>query len=257
VVVVENGPGPEPALPDDVALLRLPANLGYAGGMNAGIAALRAQGADRILLLNNDAILERGALRSLAEALDDPRVAAAGPVILSAADGRVESCGAAFDLASGRFRLLEHGEPPPPGEGLREADVLTGAALMVRATALDAVGLLDESYFHSFEDVDWCVRARDAGLRLDVVLGARVRHSGGMTLGAGSPDRLYYAVRNHLRAAERLRPLSGLPRWRRRALIVGRNLVHALGQRDVPRGAALRAVRDGVRDFRRGRTGSR
>src|SRR5260221_2161884 len=206
VLVVENGPGPEVALPEGVDLLRLAENRGYAAGMNAGIAALRAEGCDRILLLNNDATLEPGALRKMAEAFDAPRVAAVGPVVLRASDRQVESRGAEFDLVRGRFRLLDHGKAPP-GEGLVAADILSGVALMVRVSALDTIGPLDEAYFHSFEDVDWCLRARDAGFHLGVALGARVRHAGGRTLGVQSPDRLYYAVRNHLWVAERLRAL--------------------------------------------------
>ncbi len=256
VLVVENGPGPEVALPEGVELLRLPENRGYAGGMNAGIAALRAHGCDRILLLNNDATLEPGVLRKMAETFDDPRLAAVGPVVLRASDGRVESRGAEFDLVRGRFRLLDHGKPPP-GEGVVAADILSGVALMVRVAALDTIGPLNEAYFHSFEDVDWCIRARDAGFHLAVALGARVRHAGGLTLGAESPDRLYYAVRNHLSVAERLRPLPGLAGWSRRSLIVTRNVAYALRQGDVPRGAALRAVLAGISDFRRGRSGPR
>src|SRR5262249_16811752 len=88
VLAVENGPGPEPILPPGVDLLRLPENRGYAGGMNAGVAVLRARGCDRVLLLNNDATLEPGCLRRLAEALEDPALAAVGPVVLREADGR-------------------------------------------------------------------------------------------------------------------------------------------------------------------------
>jgi GT2 family glycosyltransferase len=192
----------------------------------------------------------------MAEALDDPRWAAVGPVVLRASDGRVESRGARLDLVRGRFRLLDHGKPPP-GEGLLAVDIVSGVALMVRVAGLDAIGPLDETYFHSFEDVDWCLRARDAGFRLAVALGARVRHAGSLTLGPESPDRLYYAVRNHLSVTERLRPLRGLAGWSRRSLIVARNVAYALRQGEVPRGAALRAVRDGVSDFRRGRSGAR
>jgi GT2 family glycosyltransferase/glycosyltransferase involved in cell wall biosynthesis len=257
VLVIENGPGSEPSLPEGASLLRLPTNRGYAAGMNAGIRALRERGCDRVLLLNNDATLEPGALRALAEALDDPRVAAAGPVVVRAADGRVESRGADLDLEGGRFRLLGHGDPTPGGEGRLAASVLPGVALMVSAAALDRIGPLDEAYFHSFEDVDWCVRARDAGFDLALVLGARVRHAGGRTLGARSPDRLYYAARNHLRALEKLRKRHGLARGTRLFFVLARNLAHALRQADVPRGSAVVAVLQGALDFGRGRTGPR
>lgn len=255
VVVVENGPGPEPPLAAEAEIVRLAENRGFAAGANAGIARLRERGCDRALLLNNDARLEPGALRRLAEALEDASLAAAGPVVLRP-DGRMESRGARFDTALGRARLLGHGEPADDAEGLVSVEGLSGAALMIRLAALDAVGGFEEQFFHSFEDADWCRRARAAGLSLAVVLGARARHAGGATLGA-SADRLYYAARNHLRAAQRGRPLGGVAGALRAAAIVALNLAHALRQDEVPRLRGARAVLAGLRDFRRGRFGPR
>jgi hypothetical protein len=257
VLVVENGPGPMPRASPEVAVLRLAENRGYAGGMNEGIAWLRREGCDRFLLLNNDAALEEGSLRRLAEALDDPALAAVGPVVLRASDGKVESMGARLEPRTGRSRLEGHGRRADKGQGIRPVESLSGAAFMLRAEALDRVGPLDEAYFHSFEDTDWCGRARAAGFALGVVQGATVRHGGGRTLGGRSADRLYYAARNHLRAAERLAPLRGGRRWIRRAAIVSLNLAHALRQGAVPRLEALHAVIVGSRDFARGRFGPR
>jgi GT2 family glycosyltransferase/glycosyltransferase involved in cell wall biosynthesis len=257
VLVVENGPAPAPPLPPGVELLRLPENRGYAAGMNAGIAALRAAGCDRVVLVNNDAVLAPGTLRRLAEALDDPSLAAVGPTVLRAADGRVESQGADFDPRRGRYRLRAAGAAPGDASARVAVDVLSGAVWALRMDAFDRVGPMDESYFHSFEDVDWCVRAREAGLALAVTTGATVLHTGSQTLGPSSPDRLYYAARNHLRAVERLHPLSGAGRWLRRAVVVGRNLAHALRQGEVPLRRAITAVLAGTRDFARSRFGRR
>jgi GT2 family glycosyltransferase len=257
VLIVENGPGVAWEPPPGVSLLTLPRNLGFAGGMNAGIDRLLETGCDRILLLNNDAVLEPGCLRRLAEALDDPALAAVGPTILREQDGRVESRGARFDPRWGRQRLAGHGERPDASEGRVPAEGLSGAVLMLSAAALARVGRLDEAYFLFFEDADWCLRARRAGLGLAVVRGARARHVGGRTLGVRSPERLYYAARNHLRAADRLWPLHGLAAWMRSGVILGLNLAHAVTQADVPRGAGVLAVMQGARDFRRGRVGPR
>lgn len=254
ILVVENGPGGDPVLPAGGELLRLPRNVGYAAGMNAGIARLRRLGCDRFLLLNNDARLDPGCLLRLAEALDgaEPGWAAAGPVVRRESDGRIESRGVRFDPRSGRHRLAAHGEEFRPGEARVAVASLSGAAWMVTAAALDRVGTLDEAYFHSFEDTDWCLRARAAGLSLALVRGAVARHGGSRTLGPSSPTRLYYAARNHLRAAERLGELTGPARGLRRAVIVALNLAHALRQRQVPRWAGVSAVLRGVADFHRG-----
>ena len=262
IVVVESGFGgasPQAAASasggTEVEVVRLPENLGYAAGLNAGVARLRAHGCDRFLFLNNDAVLEPGSLRRLAEALDDRRLGAVGPVVLRGAEARLESRGLCIDLRWGRQRLLGHGEPDRPSEGRLDVPSLSGAALMVSGAALDRVGPLDEMYFHSFEETDWCVRARREGFALAVVLGARARHAGGRSLGASSPEKLYYAVRNHLRAAERLLPLGPAAGLARRCSIVALNVAHVLRQGQVPRLAGLNAVLRGVSDFRRGRFG--
>ncbi len=255
LLVVENGPGPEPALPPGVELIRLSENRGYASGMNAGVAHLRSAGCDRFLLLNNDAVLEPGCLRRLAEALEDPGLAAVGPVVLRREDGRVESRGVRFDPRWGRQRLSGHGEWPEAREGIADAEVVSGAVWMLSRAAWERVGPLEESYFFSFEEVDWCLRARGAGLHVGVALDARARHWGSRTLGKGSPERLYYAARNHLHTAERHLPLAGPVRWLRRGAIVALNLAHALTQSQVARGAGLRAVLRGTADFCRGRLG--
>ncbi|HEV8254456.1 MAG TPA: glycosyltransferase [Vicinamibacteria bacterium] len=255
-LLVRNGPMPGGPTPKGVALVRLLANRGFAAGMNSGIDTLRA-GCDRFLLLNSDATLEPGAVRRLAEALEDETIAAAGPLVLRSQDGRVESRGARFDLHSGRQRLSGHGERAAAGEGTHEVEGLSGAVLMISARALDRIGPFDEDYFFSFEDADWCRRARQAGLRLVVVRGAVAYHVGGATIGAESPDRLYYAARNHLRAAERLLPLQGLARWLRRGSILALNLALALKGSGVPRRVAVRAVLAGTADFWRGRFGPR
>ena len=254
VLVVENGAsGLASPSPDR---LRLPENRGFAGGMNAGLERLLAEGCDRILLLNSDAVLEPDALRLLAEALDDPTLAAVGPVVLRAHDGRVESRGASVDLGWGRVHLEGHGDAPDDAEGRVSVDALSGAAIMLSRGAVERIGLLDEAYFFSFEDLDWCVRARRAGYALAVVLGARVRHVGSQTIGRASPRRFYYAARNHVRLVEKLEPLRGPRHWARRAVILGRNLAHAVAQDEAPRLGAGRAVLDGFRDARRGRFGA-
>jgi glycosyltransferase involved in cell wall biosynthesis/GT2 family glycosyltransferase len=256
VLILRNGPAPFDTTADGAAeVLALPSNLGYGAGMNAGVSHLRQAGCDRILLLNNDATLEPGALHRMAEALDDPALAAVGPVILREADGRVESRGASV---AGRWawpRLLGSGERHVAREGRIAVPSLSGAAWMVRASAFDAIGGLDEGFFHAFEDTDWCWRARRAGLGLAVVLGAVARHGGGRSLGAASPLRLYYAARSHLRAAERMFPLPVPVRWVRQGLVIALNAAHAMRQSDVPRLAGLAAVARGGLDFTRGVTG--
>lgn len=255
VLIVENGA--PPGVVSDEDHLRLPENLGFAGGMNAGLKQLLAEGCDRLLLLNNDAVLEPGCLGLLAEALEDPTLAAVGPVILRAGDGRVESRGVRVDLRFGRVRLVGHGEAPPEQGGVIPTAALSGAVLMLHRRALERVGLLDEAYFFSFEDIDWCLRAGHEGLGLRVVLGARARHAGSRTIGPGSSDQFYYAARNHVRLVSSHRRSVSSPLWLRLGAVAVLQVAHALGQSGAAREPAVRAVLAGLQDARRGRFGPR
>lgn len=255
VLIVENGVGP--GMPSDDQHLRFAENRGFAGGMNGGLKQLLAEGCDRLLLLNSDAVLEPDCLGLLADALTDPALAAVGPVILREGDGRVESRGVSVDLRFGRVRLEAHGQIPRDEKGVVSVDALSGAVLMLHRRALERVGLLDEAYFFSFEDIDWCVRAGRAGLGLGVVLGARARHAGSRTIGRGSSDRFYYSARNHVRFLSRHRSSALIPLSLRFGAAAVLELSHALRQTDARRGQAAGAVLAGLRDARLGRFGPR
>jgi GT2 family glycosyltransferase len=116
--------------------------------------------------------------------------------------------------------------------------------------------MFDEDLFAYVEDADWSLRARAAGLRLLVIPAARVRHKvSASTGGEGSPEAIYYSVRNLLTVCERHAPLGPLGTWRRRLTALGAFLAQALAGRRRREG--LKALRAGWRDFRAGRLGPR
>jgi hypothetical protein len=63
----------------------------------------------------------------------------------------------------------------------RQVEVVGGACLMLRRSALDQVGLLDERYFMYTEEVDLCYRLAEAGWQLWWVPGAEIVHYGGQS----------------------------------------------------------------------------
>jgi GT2 family glycosyltransferase len=232
-----------------VELIRNDENLGYAGGMNVGIRAALERGADAVLLLNNDVEVEPGAVAALAAAAGG--AGAVCPVVVFADDpDRVWYAGADFDPGrgyQGRHRTTVDGG---------ETERICGAAVLIPRETIERIGAFDEALFAYVEDADWSLRARATGLPLRVVPDARVRHKvSAATGGEGSPDALYYSVRNLLTVCERHSQLGLLGTWRRRLTAVAAFTAQALlGRR---RRAGLRAVRDGWRDFRQGRYGPR
>ena len=230
----------------EVELLRLGENRGFAGGNNAGIRRALERGADRVLLLNNDAVLTPGAAAALARH-DDAGLLACKIVY---PDGRVQYAGARFNAWLGysgrswtRVRSLE-------------VDRADGAAMAVSRAAVEKAGLLDEELFAYVEDVEWSLRIRNAGFRIVLVPDAVVVHKGSAsTGGATSTTNLYYDTRNTIAVVERHAPLPPGLRALRRGVVVGAHLVQAAVH---PRRAdAMRAVLAGWRDARRGRLGQR
>jgi hypothetical protein len=181
-----------------VEVVPLPANRGFAGGADEGARRALAWGAEGILFLNSDAVLEPGALGLLAAALEgDPRAAAAGPLILfDDGSGRAWFAGGRVAPAFGQVTHLGQGRdagdfPREP----RPAGFLTFCAVLVRREAWEAVGPLEEEFFAYGEDADWCLRARGAGWGLVHCPAARVRHRVNASLGAGSPTQAYLLSR--------------------------------------------------------------
>ncbi len=265
VVVVDNGSTDGSAdviaaSHPGVELVRLDENTGFAGGMNTGIRHAFAAGAEGVVTLNNDMVVDPAFVGPLTDALaSDPRAGAACSQILFAdPPDRVWYAGAPYDPRRGYHgRHTRYGEPPlPPDAGPYVTDRACGGAMLVSRAVAERVGLFDEELFAYAEDVDWSLRARAVGKHVLVVPASIVRHRvSAASGGESSPTTLYYDLRNGLTVAERHAPLGALGTVRRRTEAVAAHGVQAL--LSARRREGLAAVRDGWRDFRAGRLGRR
>ncbi len=240
----------------DVELIRTGVNLGFSAGNNVGIRRALAGGADWVLLLNDDAVADPGlatALGAAADARPDAGVLACKvyfaepPDVLMYAGGRVN------------LRLGYSGRQDGFGERddgrfdeLRDVERATGAAMAVSRAAIERAGFLDEALFAYAEDLEWCVRIRNAGFAIVFVPAARVWHVGSASTGGlRSPTSLYYDTRNVIAVAERHDPRGPVGAALRRGVVVA---THLLNARDA---SGARAVVKGWRDARHGRLGRR
>lgn len=186
----------------NVTVIEAGENLGYAGGNNVGLQWAFDHDADYALLLNNDAEVAPDFLRLLVEAAEaDARIGIAGPTIYY--HGRppvVWSAGGSIDWRRGKTWMvgLDELDIGQFGEVPREVDFLTGCALLVRISALERVGLLDERFFAYYEETEWCVRARRAGFNVVHVPRAHIWHKISPEARANSPLVHYYMTRNRL-----------------------------------------------------------
>ncbi len=179
IVVVSEAPGPEGT--EHVAV---GADAGFAARANAGIAAASSA---RVLLLNDDTELQRGALAALAEA---PPVA--GAVLLNWDDDSVQQAGIRVSR-SGRVRAVTAGDAD-------SVEAVSGAAMALDVDVWDRLGGFEERFGFYMEDIDFCLRAGGAA----VVAEARVRHRGGGTRSPRSPEAAFHLGRSHALLARRM-----------------------------------------------------
>lgn len=159
-------------------------DLGYAAGQNVGLKAAIANGAQYVVLLNNDVILEASAISSmLALAEADPSVGAVSVVMrYQHAINEVQFYGGG-KLISWRGKLVNAKGPED------RLDYVSGACLLLRVEAIREVGLMDERFFLYWEDVDYSVRMRAQGWLLKVAENAVVYHRGSASMSSRSPIR--------------------------------------------------------------------
>jgi GT2 family glycosyltransferase len=229
-------------------------NLGFSGGMNLGIRQALARGADCVLLVNSDVTVPPDCVARLERCLDRERAGIAGPVVMSRAEpGCVASLGISYAPGTGRMR--HRGFGAQLGDGSRvdggPVDAVSGCLMLIRREVFDAIGLLDEDFFYSFEEIDFCLRARRAGFSTALDGGAVAYHEGGRSIGPGTALRLYFAARNHLLLAGR----HDGPGTLRTLSIVALNVAHAVRARGSSLPARFGAVVRGVRDYVAGRVG--
>lgn len=264
-IVVDNGSsdGVAEAVADrfpHVEVIRSERNLGFAGGNNLGLRAAYESGADYMLLLNNDTVIDHRAVAELVEVAEQrPDAGALCPLIYYMDPSDVIwFAGAAFDPRRGHNGRHTGYAERDVGQydGVRETGRATGAAMLVSRRAIDEVGFLDERLFLHVEDVEWSLRMRAAGFRVLMVPAAKVWHHVSVASGGEhSPTIAYYSTRNTLAVSAWHAPLRGLAGLRRDLTILLVALVHARrAQRPFEN---LRSVMEGWRDYRAGRLGER
>ena len=259
VIVVDNGSNDEDVLRVVqatfsrrwVTLVRNPENLGFTGGSNIGITIALERGASAVMLLNNDARVERGAFATLLDYLAaSPEAGLVSPLILDESGDRIWAAGGvrARREVVCRLGLARRPVAEAPTSPF-SSYALIGCAIVARAEVIERVGQLDNDYFAYLEDIDYSVRVREAGWRLDVVPAARVRHRvSGASGGGYTPLRSYLLGRG---TALFVRKRGALDQRLGFAIAAPLGLLAAL-VREVPRGngaavvAKLRGYVDGL-----------
>jgi GT2 family glycosyltransferase len=211
-LVVLNGAGEDSlrvAQSAGCMLVRLPANIGFAAGVNVGIAH---GGSEYVLVLNDDVELDPSWLARTVAFLDQRQEFSycCGKIYQASGklDGQlIDNAGDALSLGGSAWRLgFGRIETSPTAEGKasvyfetpRAIWAVSATATLFRRALFEQIGNFDEDFFAYLEDMDLSLRAARAGLRGFYLPEATCRHWGSATLGAGSPSAVRLLTCNQL-----------------------------------------------------------
>ena len=242
----------EPHLPPWVVFLPQKENLGFAAANNLGMKRALADGAEYVLLLNNDTVCAPDMLEQLLRHAPAGAVCCPKMLFLDAPQELWFAGGELDRRTMGVVHLGGHEPDGPAYSKPREVSFITFCCVLLPRAVVEQVGFLDESLFMYCEDVDYCLRLQDAGIPLWYLPQAVLWHKAGAS--GGGALSMYYITRNTLTlrcrgAGPAVRTLRGL-----RVLIPGAARYAATRLIGRPRGRSCGIYR-GAMDFLRGKTG--
>ena len=187
-------------------------NLGFAKAHNDALARCRN---DYVLVLNPDCIVEPDTLERMIEVMEQhPEAGMAGCLVLNPDGSEQAGCRRLVPTPwrsmvrvlhlhriiknHPRFRSFVMAGLPLPGAP-EPVEAISGAFMFLRREAFEAVGLMDENYFLHCEDLDWCMRFRQAGWKILFDPQARAVHSKGLSTKAHPLLCEYYKHRGMVR----------------------------------------------------------
>jgi GT2 family glycosyltransferase len=265
-IVVDNGSADGSAdvverLFPEVMVVRSSSNLGFAAGCNRGMREAKPWKPAYFFFLNPDAVVTEQCVDRLCRDLEDNnRLAVASPLLRDLETGEIRYAGAELDLERMALEVRGWGaQEVALGEGLVLTGRPTGAAMIVRQVAVDAVGMMDEAFFLYWEEAEWAWRFRSHGFDVAVELTAVALHaSSHSTGGPGSPVFEYYVARNLLMMVAKARHLGKAACIRAAVGFLARRVVETIAYRSVARTTGtVTWIFVGILDFCRGRSGMR
>jgi GT2 family glycosyltransferase len=217
IIVVDNGSKDALKLEkkDNLLLNRSEKNTGFAGGYNIGIKEALKRGADYVLIVNNDTIIDPLMIENMLKVLEsDPQIGITVPKIYFAKGHEFhknryveKELGKVFWYAGGSTDWrnvksvhrgvdeVDHGQY----DYIEKVDFATGCCILFKREVLKKVGLFNEQYFLYYEDADLSERIKKAGYRIYFVPNSVLYHNNASSSGgAGNQLQDYFITRNQM-----------------------------------------------------------
>lgn len=202
-LVVDNGSGDDSVERIQTAcphahVIANPENSGFARGTNLGIARALELGADFVFILNNDTYLAPDTVGILVQHCEEDVGLVAPIIYYAAAPTHIWSLGGSLN----RWLLETQGsvrgqEDMGQWPAVLEQDFVPACGLLAPRSVFERVGYFDERFFMYYEDLDFSLRVRKAGLRILSVTDAKMWHEVSLSSGGSdSPNERYWMARS-------------------------------------------------------------
>ena len=174
-------------------------NLGFAEGNNVGFRRAMDEGADYVLLLNNDTVVDPEFLGELVKVAEgDERIGIVGAInYYYDKPEKIWFCGGKINFWNAKVHGIGVNEMEKGQyDRIREVDYVAGSCFLIEKEVIKIVGILDHEYFAFWEETDLCVRAHKAGYKVVYVPKAKIWHKVSSTAKKISGLSEYYITRN-------------------------------------------------------------
>ena len=211
IIIVDNGSEIESVLKiekqyPEMKIIKNKENLGFAGGNNVGIKYAIEDGADYVLLLNNDTTVEKDFLKKLVEAgeLNKKNGLLGSKTNYHSEPNRIWFAGGKVSWMKNKgmhigLDEIDNGQY----DKIKEVDYLTGCCLLIKREVIEKIGVLEEDYFLYYEDTDFSLRAKNVGYKIMYIPESKIYHKVSRSTKPGSSSYIYYHTRNGLVMAKR------------------------------------------------------
>jgi hypothetical protein len=225
-----------------VTLIETGQNLGYAGGNNVGIEYALAQGAEKVLILNNDTVVDKQFYDELEKSPFDITGARA---LVYSNPSKLDHLGGVWNPKTAQFDLIGSGKPADFAyDG--PLDYVCGCAILIHRRVFEKVGLFHPDFFLFWEEADLCMRAKKSGFKMGIANDACLKHKVSASFTGGKPHIAYYWWRNRFLWIERNLSLTDRTRYFFTLFIpeTFKHLKRVLIKKDANHSAALKGLRD-------------
>ena len=190
----------EDALDHKVVLFASEDNYGFSGGNNIGIRIAQKRKADYTLLLNNDTTVEGDFVKSMLEIMEkDSNLGIVAPKQTYYYNHTNYTIGGYFS----KFKCSGYAYHNSDQADGKYVNYLSGCCWLLRMSAIEKCGLMDESFFMYVEDVEYSCRFVENGYKLLCTSTSEVFHKEGRSTSL-KPSLYYYNTRNRLYLSKKM-----------------------------------------------------